>query len=485
MIILKDLPKPYQPTTRDIVDYFATMGLVEEKENAILLTLAAMNKVSCGVESCSGAGKSVLNDITVSLFRPERVYKLGLTSNTATVYDYEEVNKCDILYVEELQKALNSGNPIMVEVLKNITEGKSISRMVYDAVAKRNFSVKIKGDLGLLYSLALENKVKKDDELDRRVITFMTDISQEQNRKVVQYLAKRRFNKSRLKVQTDETTQQLKEHVNIVLDICKTEVENPFAEYIAKEVPVPFVKIRSYISHYLDLIDSCTKFYFKDRLSSNDKYYTSLQDIYTIHKLYGKSFNRKVHNLPQLGIEIMEQFDKEEVLGMTKNEEKKQQQLFQERDVVSGKKYLSVSMIHSLLKKEGILLKIKLVKDQCDELVEAGFLGKESAAGKLEFYYKTDEVEEFEDKFDFQKCFMYGYQNMKKEFPLLAEDWLKLQMDDKGRIPLFHPITLEKVYLNELPTYEDKLKEREREKHKNDIIITEEVIQDEEEQTKL
>jgi hypothetical protein len=439
MIVDVNLPeaKPYIPTTRDVVDFFGNCGLVGESENAILLTLAAINKIPAGVESVSGSGKTVLLDIEMLLLPEDKVYRLGLTSNTATMYDFQAVNDSEIIYVEELQKAMNANNPIMIEILKNVTEGKSITRKVYDAVSKKNNNFEIDGDKGFLYSLALENKTKKDDEMDRRVINFMTDISQMQNRKVVKYIGKTRFNKSRLKIQEESTAKLLREHVATVLSLSKEGVENPFAEFITGMVPVPFVKVRSHIKHYLDLIEGSAKFYFKERLKVKNGYLATMQDIYTIHSLYGKTFNRKVHNLPQLGTEIMQIFDTD-TKGWIKNEEKAQQTLFQDEE--DGRIHFATTQIHKYLKGEGILLKHTTVQQQCDDLVEAGFLGKEQL-GKKTIFYKTDNVEEFEERFDFTECFKAGYENMKKEYPEMAEEWYQSQLDADGRLKLFHPIS--------------------------------------------
>ena len=426
-----------QPTTKDLLDFASTFGLVEEKENFILLTLSAINKVSCGVESVSGSGKSVMTDIAMLLIPKEKVYNLGLTSNTATIYDYEAVNNAEIIYVEELQKALNSNNPIIIELLKNVTEGKKISRKVYDSMERKNRTQTIKGGLGLVYSLALENRMKKDDEMDRRVITFTTDISQEQNRKVVKYLGKRRFKKSRLKFQEDDRTNELRNHIKEVMALKGVEVENPFAEYISKMVPVPFVKVRSHINHYFNLMDSSAKFHYKSRLRKDGKLFVSLQDVYNIHNLYGKMFNQKVHNLPHLGGKIMKVFDKKDE-GWVKNAEKLQQMLFIDKDG-EEKLYFDITKIHKILKENGLLIKYKIIKDQCDDLVEAGFLGKEMN-GKRDVYFKTDDVEEFEDNFNFQECMIEAMKNMKEHYEEYSLEWAEMQMSDDLQFKVYDPI---------------------------------------------
>ena len=437
-----DLPAPFQPTTKDVVDFFKNCGLVGEADNAILLSLASTSKKAVGVESTSGAGKTVLLDICEMLLPAESIYKLGLTSNTATMYDFQKVNESSIIIIEELQKAMGNSNPIVVELLKSVTEGKDISRKVYDAVTKKNTDYKINGNKGVLYSLALENKYKKDDELDRRVLNLMTDISQTQNRKVLAYIGKTRFNKKRLKIQEEETSKKLREHIQTVLRISETNIENPFAEFITEQVPVPFVKVRSYIKHYLDLMDASTRFYFKDRMMIDGGYFSTMQDIYTIHLLYGKTFNRKVHNLPQIGMDIMKIFDSD-VKGWKKDEERAQQTLFQDEDG-RDKIYFTTTKIHGFLKKKGILLKHNTVQQQCDELVEAGFLGKE-VLGKKILYHKTDDIEEFEEKFDFQECMREGYDNMKKFYPDIADAWYQSQLDEEGRLKLYHPISNEVI----------------------------------------
>jgi len=82
-----DLPAPFKPTTKDVVDFFGNCGLVGEEDNAILLTLAATSKKAVGVESTSGAVKTVLLDICELLLPAKSIYKLGMTSNTATTSD--------------------------------------------------------------------------------------------------------------------------------------------------------------------------------------------------------------------------------------------------------------------------------------------------------------------------------------------------------------------------------------------------------------
>jgi len=427
------------------LQFAETCGLVKEKENFLLLTFAACNKVSVGVESVSGSGKTVL---------------------------------ADIMYIEELQKAMNTSNPIVVEMLKNLTEGKELRRKVYDSTTKTVNKQAIKGDLGIVYSLALENKTKKDEELDRRVITLMTDISQEQNRRVVKYIGKTRFNKSRLKILSDENTEQLRNYVDTVLGMSKQEIENPFAEYIAEVVPVPFVKVRSYVKHYFNLMDSCTKFFHTERFRKGEKIFASIQDVYTIHTLYGRTFNQGIHHLPQLGKDIMDVFDEAmvEKKGWHKNAEKRQQMLFQDEDG-SDKLYLNVTKIHNMLKEEGILLKHKVIRNQCDMLVEAGFLGQE-LSGKNVFFFKTDDVAEFEDNFDFKKCYSAGLRNMNKEYPELIREWLSMQSNEEGRVELKHPITGDIRYLDETTLIEKKIDEVTIEKKDPyELKVTEEKVE--------
>lgn len=470
-----DLPEPYQPTMGDLLDFASTAGLVEEKENFLLLTLATINKVSCGVESTSGSGKSTLTDILMLLIPSQRVYNLGLTSNTATMYDFKALNSADIVYIEELQKAMNSGNVIVIELLKNLTEGKKLTRKVYDSLSRKVINQKIKGDIGVVYSLALENKQKKDDELDRRVITFMTDISQQQNRKVVRHIGKTRFNKKRLKIQSTEIAQSIKDHINIVMDLAKEEVDNPFADYISKKIPVPFTISRSYIKHYFNLIDSSTKFHFKARIKKEDRYFTSLQDVYNIHLLYGKMFNQKIHNLPQLGIEIIRIFDgTEKNKGWRKDKNKEQYQLFTD-DEGADKVYMDITKVHKALKANGILLKHKVIHDQCDLLVEAGFLGKE-LNGRKTFFFKTDDIDAFEDGFDFKSCMEDGIKNMKEHYPEYLDEWLKPQQDKEGKIILEHPITKELINLEDIKVEETKDKVEIKMEWREEPVIDEEIV---------
>ena len=189
--------------------------------------------------------------------------------------------------------------------------------------------------------------------------------------------------------------------------------------------------------------------------------------------------NQGIHHLPQLGRDIMKCFDDALIdkKGWHKNQEKRQQMLFQDEDG-SDRMYLNVTKIHNMLKEKGVLLKHKVIRDQCDSLIEAGFLGCEMS-GKNPFFLKTDEVAEFEDNFDFKKCYSEGLKNMYKHYPEYIEEWLAMQGNETGRIELRHPITDEISYLDETTPIVKKIEEvpKKEKVDKYELKVTEEKVE--------
>lgn len=417
-----EIKKTYQPTIEDIKNYFISKGVVGEQENAILLTLAITHKIPVGVEAPAGSGKTVLTDVVGSLLPQDLLYNMGLMSGTAAVYDSKLINNSYWILIEELQKAMNSNNPIMVELLKNLTEGKDLNRKTVEMTGSgfKTSKQHIKGDKGIIYTLALENKLKKDEELGRRVLVLSTDITEKQNKNVIIAEGKRRFGRKDDIVFTDKQVSDLGNHI-VTASSMKLSFQNPFAEYIAKLVPTPNVIVRSYFKHYLNLMEASARFHFKDRLMEDGKIYLTIQDIQLIHELYGRMFLNSIHHINDYGSKILSLFDSKKY-GYKKN--KSQKELYEAIEEDNNKRYLTIDDIHKGLKDKNILLKKKVLKDQCDLLIEAGFIGEEKSGNKT-MYFKTDCIEDFEDKIDWNECFEEGKKLFKSNSPDIYDRWLE------------------------------------------------------------
>ncbi len=279
----------YTPDFGDLLDFYSSRGLVGEEKVAVLQTLGAIRKLCFGIEGASGSGKSFTADLLMELLPKEYVYRIELSSNTAEVYNAEEINRAKIIYVPELQKALNSKNPIMVEVLKNLTEGRDVLRRVRDQEKKRNITLHIEADKGIIYTLALENDLKKDVELSRRVFQLTTDSSEEQSYKVIDNIIEEEYNHSN----KGKDFSGLRHHIRRCMLLPEVEYVNPFSRVLLEIMPVT-VKARSFVKHYLNLIQGSALFHHKERVREGGNIFVNLEDFFLVHSLYHQMFSKSL-----------------------------------------------------------------------------------------------------------------------------------------------------------------------------------------------
>lgn len=463
-----------QPSLFDVLQYYRHMGLVGEDRTCLIQTLLAIRKQSFGIEALSGAGKSATLDLLANhkkygdnvLLPQGSVYILQLSSKTAHMYDAKVINRAKLIYIEELQKAGNSLE--MTEFLKNLSEGKDVTRSVRDQAHRQNITQTIKKGKGIMYTLALENSYSNDAEMKRRFIVLNTNVSREQTINVVKRKAKERFAKDRLKILPDEKIALIKSHVaDCLFEDEKIIYENPFSEFIGDLLPVPDQKIRSFSDHYFNLIEASTLFHKKGRAKFNTgevrlkkHIIVNLEDIAIVHQLYSEQFMRDVHSIPVMGLEILKVFDK---IDYDKTVFKQKQNLtsFVSEDKEVPIKWAAIVDIRDTLKnKLNIILSHKVCKDACDELYNAGYLLK-NMNDRTPEYAIADKVHDFTNSIDWEMCFEEGLKNMREYFPELTNDWIKSQTMD-NKIGFTDPLTNEKIYIKNMPKPEDNMKEDEQ-----------------------
>ena len=422
--------------------------------------MLAIKKAHFGVEALSGSGKSASVDLLCNykkygddiLLPKENVYILGLASKTAAHYDNEAINKAKLIYIEELQKAGNSLE--MTELLKNLGEGKENSRKVRDQANREVVDYTIKGDKGVVYTLALENQYKNDAEMKRRYVVLTTDVSQKQTKSVVKRKGAERFAKDRLKILTDREEEHLKAHIADCMTQGKIRYENPFAEYLASKMPTPDQKIRSFTDHYFNLIEACALYHYKERVmftTGTKKPRThlviSIQDIILINLLYSSFFNCDIHSIPPLGLEILDAFkhiDVKKTVNVTRN---MTISAFEENDT-TPKVWAGVADVRDSLKEnQNIILSHKVAKDTCDALYNAGYLVMNSGAKGMIEYCVADKVTDFNEEINWEECFQSGSDNMKNLYSEHFDEWYAVQQDE-GKITFRHPILNEDITLD-------------------------------------
>ena len=275
---------------KDIANYFKQKGVIGEDELAIKIFLAASNNMSFGVEGYSGSGKTFIVDKLIDLFDEKDLYRLDLSSKMAVFYDSKNINSYKTIYIPELQKALQETRSPIVEVVKNLTEGKDVKRIVTDYKKKGNQTFKINKGKSIIYTLAAENYFKKDEELNRRFLRFKTKHDEEHLNKILNYKSSKR----EIITLNDEET--LKQDLKTLFNYLRNQnvkILDPYSTYINEFLPRTQKSI-GYIDHYFSLIDATTKYNHKNRQELEHKgqkiLITDIEDHYLIHKLYYEEF---------------------------------------------------------------------------------------------------------------------------------------------------------------------------------------------------
>ncbi len=279
----------------DILNYYKQEGVVGEEKNLILQTLCAINNISFGVEGYSGSGKTFLTDALLNLIQDKYVYRMGLSSNLAILNDSKNINGKKFIYIPEIQKAMNKKDAPIAEVIKNLTEGKDANRIVTLSQGKTK-QYHIKAGITVIYTLAIENYFKKDDETSRRFLRLFTDHSEEHINEILDYKARSRcfFNdESRM---SEEGLEELKFHIDNCINTNDISYVDSFAPFMNTYIPST-PKTVGYVDHYYKLLNASAKFHHNKRIQEGKQIFLSLEDHFLIHELYHDEFCNSISNL--------------------------------------------------------------------------------------------------------------------------------------------------------------------------------------------
>jgi hypothetical protein len=269
-----------------LLRWYKKKGIVGEENNCILQTLALSSGIHFGVEGYSGSGKTFLVDAAMGLLPEGMVYTLELMSETAVMYDAERINTCSVLYIPELQKAYTGGKktPLIAEVIKSLTEGKSITRTV-TGKGKAVHRATIYPGCTVVYTLAHENALKKDDETARRFIVLETDASIEQREKIREAKAEGRFFREQYQTSPEDEI-KLKKHLYAIMQTKESkEVRDPYAMAMQRYLPAT-LRGACFTEHYFDLVEASAAFHYPQREERDGSLFTSLEDHALIQDLY-------------------------------------------------------------------------------------------------------------------------------------------------------------------------------------------------------
>ena len=275
----------------DITDLFELQGVSGEKALIKRLVCSSVNKNHFGLEGPSGSGKTFIIEKLISLL-PE-VYTLNQTSNLGTFYDSERINDSSFIYIPELQKSITGKNNPLIEIIKDITEGRSSTRISTNPNRDGIMRHEIIPTATLIYTLATENDYKPDNELSRRFMRFFTDNTEAHIKDILYSNAHNRMKLPQDRIEEQHLKSKIRRHLSDCLE-GGFEVIDPFAKEIYSQFPSTVESITK-ANHYSCLVDGYVKFSHNNHLSIKlgDKTYlvTDLKDHQEVSSLTENDIN--------------------------------------------------------------------------------------------------------------------------------------------------------------------------------------------------
>ena len=294
-IPLKKQDKITNVTIDDLLNYYKHKGVIGEEKNLYLQTLSALNGISFGIEGLSGSGKTFLTDKLMELIPEDYVYIVGLSSNLAILNDSETINQKKFIYIPEIQKAMGKKDSPIVEIIKDLTEGKDAMRLV----TKKNGDVlenRIKSGITVIYTLASESYFKKDIETSRRFLRLYTDHSKEHIDKVLEHKANSRISNYENEVSFCE--HNLKQHIKNCIDLDNMNYIDPFAPAVRDYIPST-PKTVSYVDHFYKLLNASAKFNHERRIIEDGNIFLNLEDYVSVFGAYYDNFCNIVYDIDE------------------------------------------------------------------------------------------------------------------------------------------------------------------------------------------
>jgi len=272
--------EPTDATVEDLLSYYQSEGLVGEEELATLQTLCLIHGKCFGIYAASGSGKSFVVEKLFKLVPERWVYRMELGSKTAVYYDEDAVNRARVIYIPELQKAMQTNNSLVTEMLKSVSEGRDSVRRV--TTKGKVDTYRIQAGKGIVFTLAKENTFKYDAELARRFLVFETDESEEQTEKI---LSRKPLLRNR---RNGKGYGRLRKHIANCMQQ-NFQFNNPYLEEVVEEIPRTMLA-RTYTDHLFDLFEASARFNYRRRNVVDNVVEVDVEDIELVCGCYWNTF---------------------------------------------------------------------------------------------------------------------------------------------------------------------------------------------------
>ncbi len=254
----------FHPAPSSIHNFFQSQHIVGEETNQELLIYGTIAGANIGIESLSGSGKSALLYALLEAF-PKESYCIIHQTTGKSLYNNPKANHAKYWVIPELQKVFTQD---IEEIIKNLTEGISTTYTRTNSARNGIDSFKI-DKKNILYSFAITNShlKQRDEEFHRRFIIINTDISKQQNKRIVQTFAEREFQSDTTHNTTEKENQFFQQHIkNCFAREQENTIsyKNPFFPFLIENLPHELtgnIRFRSAVKHLSTLIKGSTAFY--------------------------------------------------------------------------------------------------------------------------------------------------------------------------------------------------------------------------------
>ncbi len=330
---------------------------------------------------------------------------MGKSSALGQITDDEVLNAASHFIIPELQKVTVE----TIEMLKDFGEGETFS---YKSTGKKTIRIEPKA---FITSKADENSFELGEELLSRLTSVRVNSSEDQNKAVVDFHLEQAANPF-IKGNFDQMDiDKLRGYVLSLPNISEFNFVYPAGKYMRKAIPTFFPDSRRDVQKFLANTYAITLFHFWDRITiekgqgrGKDKQkvlFVTPADIWINQKIFGKILRDSSLKINEVQFDIIRILDEHSKRSAMNPE-------------------MRIKELHRSLHHSGTNISPVLVSRYCESLYkETGFVIRNS--DKRETSYEISEAyKNFTIKLDWQEIIDICANNVRQNFPEIAEDYI-------------------------------------------------------------
>jgi len=395
----------YRPTLYDISLVLDDFIVGEYFNRLALFVCLALSKISVYMAGPAASGKTALMDAAIDCIIPKDVLLISNASDKAIYEQLREITEASYIIMPEINKI----NPMMFEILKDWSEGKSSFYNRAGGIASHLAKTELPSK-PFCFSKADEScNIEVPEELVSRIVVITVDSSQEQTKKVLARKAQNIADPFNIKHVDVVKKALLRYHIHA--SPTYSLYINPMGPELIETIPTIFTSSRRDFDKYTKCIEGISRFYHKDRLKAvidgHEVQFISPQDVAINQMIMGKILVKSSLHCSDLDKLILQ--------------------------VVKTGGSITKSQVQTNLRKCSVNTTGKNIDSRLKDLIDIGYID-EVKEGSNKFYSVSDFYKEFILKPDFRKIVDAAkYQMLSNEkFRPYAEEYInRYCTDDK------------------------------------------------------